>query len=39
MGSVNEYGCTEPIFQDVDGKVYVKTNAFGIDLSKRGGVE
>lgn len=29
-----EYGCTEPIFKDVNGKVYVKTNAFGIDLNK-----
>lgn len=27
-----DYGCAEPIFEDVDGVVYVKTNAFGLEM-------
>lgn len=29
-----EYGCTEPIFTDIDGRIYVKDNAFTIDLNE-----
>lgn len=29
-----EYGCTEPVFEDIDGVVYVKTNSFEIDMRR-----
>lgn len=32
-----EYGCTEPIFEDVDGIVYVKTNSFELNMRREKG--
>ena len=29
-----EYGCTEPVFEDVDGIVYVKTNSFELNMRR-----
>lgn len=29
-----EYGCTEPILTDIDGRIYVKDNTFTIELNK-----
>ena len=31
-----EYGCTEPIFTDIDGRIYVKDNTFTIELNEGG---